>query len=176
MNPKLVYIVVLIGAVQRTTTAWPDMCHPSPYSNQHRDFAIARPAADSDPDVRNAILRYVAPRLVRRGHDGLHISGQALAAIIFCTIIVLCALLGALMQLPALCSCLRDRFPRSGGSTSSAGSIPDSSSSSMPGFFDVEMGDQPVSLANGASPPPPYTRAPSYESSGSIGGQGDRTS
>ena len=46
----------------------------------------------------------------------------------------------------------------------------------MPGFFDVEMGDQPVSLANGASPPPPYTRAPSYESSGSIGRQGDRES
>jgi len=162
-------------AIQRTTTARPDTghpSHPSPYSDEHRHFAIARPAADSESDVRDAVLRYVAPRLVRRGHDGPRISGQALAAIILCATIVLCALLGGLMQLPALCSCLRGRLLRSDPSTSSAGSIPSSSS----GFFDVEMGDQPVSLANGASPPPPYTRAPSYESSGSTAGRGDRTS
>jgi len=168
-------------AIQRTTTARPDTNHPPPYSNEHRHFAIARAAADSDSDVRDAILRYVAPRLVRRGPDGPGpgISGQALAAIILCATIVLCALLGGLMQIPAVCpSCLRDRLLRSGGSTSSAGSFPSSSSGSMPGFLDIEMGDQSVSLANGASPPPPppYTRAPSYESSGSTGGRGDRTS
>lgn len=164
--------------LERTTTARPDTGHPSPYSNEFRHFAIARVAADSDSDIRDAILRYVAPRLVRRVHDGpgLRISGQALAAIILCAAIVFCALLGGLMQLPALCHRLRDRLLRSGGSTSSTGSIPSSSSGSMPGFLDVEMGDQPVSLANGASPPPPYTRAPSYESSGSTGGRGDRIS
>lgn len=166
-------------AIQRTTTALPDTGHPSPYSNEYRHFAIARAVADSESGVRNAILRYVAPWLVRRSHDGQdpRISSQALAAIIICATIVFCALVGALMQIPVLCpSCLRDRILRSGGSTSSAGSIPSSSSGSMPGFLDVEMGDQPGSLANGASPPPPYTRAPSYESSRSSLGRGDRTS
>jgi hypothetical protein len=166
-------------AIQRTTAARPDAGHPSPYLNDHskRHFSILPPA--NAAATRDVILRNTPHwQLVRRhSHDGPRISGQVIVVIVLCAIIALCALVGCcLLRLPAMCPCLYGRFLRSGASTSSVRDTP--RSSSMPGFFDVEMmGDQPMSLASGPSPPPPYSRAPSYETSESTtGGRRDCTS
>lgn len=118
--------------------------------------------------------------VVRAGGDnhGSRISGQALTAIILCATIVFCVLVGSLLQLPAAIISLRNRYSRSRRTGTG------SPSTSNNNIFDVEMGDQidqdPRSLACDArSPPPPYSRAPSYESSGgntSTGGRVECTS
>ena len=130
------------------------------------------------------VLRYVSPLLhrqaaVARATSDSHnsrISSQALTAIILCASIVCCVLVGCVLQLPAAYISLRNRYFRSRRTgTPTSGS----SSSSMPGLSDVEMGDQDTAGSLDCSPPPPYSRAPSYESSGdrdnntSIGGRGE---
>lgn len=81
------------------------------------------------------------------------------------------------MQLPAALIFLRNRISRSRRAAAAA------TTGSRSGLFDVEMGDQedpPVPLAwNAPSPPPPYSRAPSYESSREnsvAGGRDERIS
>ncbi|KAF8483834.1 hypothetical protein DFH94DRAFT_690293 [Russula ochroleuca] len=173
------------------TTARSD-ASAAPYSSNERGDPRA-PTGSADnaralDAVSALVLRYTSP-LVRRaavvgGGDshGSRISGQALTAIILCATIVFCVLVGSLLQLPAAIISLRNRYSRS----SRTGTPVPSTSNSMPGLFDVEMGDQidqdqdPRSLAcNARSPPPPYSRAPSYESSRgntSTGGRGECTS
>jgi hypothetical protein len=114
----------------------------------------------------------------RRAHES-HISGQALTAIILIATITFCVLVGCLMQLPAALIFLRNRISRSRRAAAAAAATTGSRSS----LFDVEMGDQedpPVPLACDApSPPPPYSRAPSYESSREnsvAGGRDERIS
>ena len=76
------------------------------------------------------------------------------------------------MQLPAALISLRNRISRSRRAAAAT-------TSSRSSLFDVEMGgdqeDPPVPLACDApSPPPPYSRAPSYESSMENTGTGGR--
>lgn len=113
--------------------------------------------------------------VVRSRHDS-RLSGQALTAIILLATIGFCVLVACLLQLPAALITLRNRYYRSRRTASNPGSGNDN-------IFDVEMGDQeedPVPLSCDArSPPPPYSRAPSYESSGEntgTGGRGEQTS
>ncbi len=101
---------------------------------------------------------------VARADDkhGSRISGQALTAIILCAAIVFCVLVGCILQLPAIFISLRNHYFRSGRTATST----PSSSNSVPGSeFDMEMGDQDLAGSLDFSPPPPYSRAPSYESS-----------
>ncbi|KAH9956293.1 hypothetical protein BC827DRAFT_1271064 [Russula dissimulans] len=124
----------------------------------------------------------------RNYHGRPRLSGQALAAIVLGGTIVFCALLGCLLQLPIGCSSLRTRRSRSGSTESpGAGGTLSSSGShggaSMPGLFDSDLemmmgGDQrrATRMSRLVSPPPPYSRAPSYESSENSGGRGGPTS
>jgi hypothetical protein len=142
----------------------------------------ARPGADfsahmtehrQSPTSSSITIRTFA--LARRADAGGHavgrhsISGQALAAIVLCGTVVLCALLGFLLQLPASCLCFFSLCHRS-RSPDAAGTPP------PPTRQDLELSGvingQPVHLTRGLSPPPPYSRAPSYESSRSTGGRG----
>jgi hypothetical protein len=138
--------------------------------------------ASRAPDaVSVLVLRYASPlvrraAVVRSRHDS-RLSGQALTAIILIATLGFCVLVGCLLQLPAALITLRNRFYRSRRTASNPGSSDN--------IFDVEMGDQeenPGSFSCDASvpsPPPPYSRAPSYESSGEntgTGGRGERTS
>jgi hypothetical protein len=157
--------------IQRTTTARPEAGHPSPYLNTNEQSERHSPIVTyANAAAGDTIFRCTPQLLVhRRGHDGPRISGQAIAVIVLCAVILLCALVGCcLLRLPAMCPCLCGRFFPSDASPSSARSTPRSGNN----LFDVEMmGDQPVSLTGGPSPPPPYTRAPSYETSGSTTGE-----
>ncbi|KAN0125573.1 hypothetical protein V8E52_000780 [Russula decolorans] len=170
------------------TTARPD-AFPYP-SNKHGDSSPqtltvsvnnARAALEA---VSVLVLRYISPLVRRRAvvaraassdSHSPRISNQALTAIILCSAIVFCVLVGCILQLPAAYISLRNRYFRSGRT----GTPTPSSSNSMPNFFDVEMGDQDAGGSLDCSPPPPYSRAPSYESSRdrdnntSTGGQGE---
>jgi hypothetical protein len=158
----------------------PKGCIADPGQTKRR--ITARPGADfsahvtehQHPPTSPITLRTFA--LARRaGVGGDHavdqhnISGQALAAIVLCGTVVLCALLGFLLQLPASCLCFFSLCNRS-RSPDAAGTPP------PPTRQDLELPGvihgQPVHLARGLSPPPPYSRAPSYESSRSTGGRG----
>jgi hypothetical protein len=148
-----------------------------PYpSNEHGDSC--RKTLTVSESVNNAraaleavsvlVLKYVPPLVhrrraaVARAAGDSHkprISSEALTAIIICAAIVFCVLVGCALQLPAAYISLRNRYFRSAGRT---GTPTPSSSNSMP---DVEMGDQDAGGSSYCSPPPPYSRAPSYESS-----------
>jgi hypothetical protein len=168
------------------TTAQSDT-DASPYScNEYGDPRTSTVSANNAralDAVSILVLRYASPLVRRaavvRGGDnhGSRLSGQALTAIILSAAIVFCVLVGCLLQLPAALISLRNRYFRSERTPTPT----PSSSNSMPGLFDVELGDQlPESLACDApSPPPPYSRAPSYESSRDdtgTGGRDERTS
>src|SRR5258707_683922 len=120
------------------------------------------------------VLRHISPLVHRSAlasrastssdNQGPRISGQALTVIILCSTIASCVLVGCLLQLPTVLISLRNRYFRS-GRTATPTPTP-SSSNNMPGLFDVEMSDQDLAESLNCSPPPPYSRAPSYESSG----------
>jgi hypothetical protein len=126
---------------------------------------------------RRAAVRVRVARAARDGQDP-RISSQALTAIILCSAIAFCVLVGCVLQLPAAYISLRNRYFRSRRPrTSTLGSGNN--------IFDVEMGDQDAEAeaeaegSLGCSPPPPYSRAPSYEScrdrdnNASTGGRGE---
>lgn len=150
------------------------------HGDPHTPTVSANHARSLDA-VSVLILRYASP-LVRRaavvrasGSHGSRLSSQALTAIILCAAIVFCVLVGCLLQLPAALISLRNRYFRSGRTATT----PTPSNSN--GLVDVEMGDQlPGPLdCDAPSPPPPYSRAPSYESSrdnAGTGGRGERAS
>ena len=158
----------------------------SPYasSSNERGDTRTHTASRALDAVSVLVLRYASP-LVRRAaavrsrHDS-RLSGQALTAIILLATIGFCVLVGCLLQLPVVLITLRNRYYRSRRAASDPGS-------GNGNIFDVEMGDQeedpgldpgPLSC-DARSPPPPYSRAPSYESSGEntgTGGRGERTS
>lgn len=161
-------------AGERTTTARPDDADflSSPYLTE--DGCSTLPVVLRDAVIRRR--RDFVFALVRRRNlasASRHISGQALAAIVLGSTVVLCALLGCcLMRLPASCSSLRGCLGSSSSSSSGVGTS-DAARDTPTGLerFDAELGIRPVRLARGLSPPPPYSRAPSYESSGSTGGR-----
>ncbi|KAF8504805.1 hypothetical protein F5888DRAFT_1658734 [Russula emetica] len=170
-------ITVTTTSEAQTTaqSARPDALFPYP-SNEHGDYSCPQAFTVSVKNARAAleavsvlVLRYISPVVHRRAAvaraattSGSHnppISNQALTAIILCSAIVFCVLVGCLLQLPAAYISLRNRYFRSGR----AGTPTPSSSNSMPGLFDVEMGGGSLNC----SPPPPYSRAPSYDSESS---------
>ena len=148
-------------------------------SSNERGDTRTHTASRAFDAVSVLILRCASPlvrraAVVRSRHDS-RLSGQALTAIILIATIGFCVLLGCVLQLPAALITLRNRFNRSRRTASNPGSSNN--------IFDVEMGDQEENLGplawDGRSPPPPYSRAPSYESSGEntgTGGREERTS
>lgn len=160
------------------------------HSNEHGDSCPqtltvsvnnARAALET---ISVLVLRSISPLVRRRAavtraasSDSRNppISSQTLTAIILCAAIVFCVLVGCILQLPAAYISLRNRFFRS----RRTGTPTPSSSNSMPGLYDIEMGDQDMGRSLDCSPPPPYSRAPSYESSRdrdnntSTGGRGE---
>ncbi|KAI0282782.1 hypothetical protein BGY98DRAFT_59171 [Russula aff. rugulosa BPL654] len=178
-------VTATFDAQTTTQSIRPDACpYPHP-SNGHGDscpptFTVSvnntRTALEA---VSVLVLRCISP-LVRRRRAAVaravsdnHISSQALTAIILCSAIGFCVLVGCLLQLPAAYITLRNRYFRSRRT-----GTPIPSSNSVPGLFDVEMGDLDTGSLD-CSPPPPYSRAPSYEScrdrdnNTSTGGRGE---
>jgi hypothetical protein len=161
------------------TTARPARPDTFPYaSNEHGDSCpqtlTARVSVNNARAALEAVsvlvLRYISPLVRRRAaavaraasnSHNPRISSEALTAIIISSAIVFCVLVGCLLQLPAVYISLRNRYFRS---RRSGTPTPSSSSNRMPGLFDLEMGDQDAGALD-CSPPPPYSRAPSYESS-----------
>jgi hypothetical protein len=136
--------------VRRTTTALPNEV-PSPQLKAHYH--------SSRPPHRDAASTSHTTTLVHRRHSS-RISTQALAAIVLCSTVVFCAFIGCLLQLPAALFHWRRRV-RSCTPTGTQ------STSNTEGFPDAEMGGQPIPMTGNLSPPPPYSRAPSYETTGS---------
>jgi len=187
---------LLIGPcvqTKREITALPDADSPSPspylsgeqHDNRHGHNATR---GHTDEDVMliytSALVRRAT---IARSHGRLRLSGQAVAAIALGATVVFCALLGCLLQLPIACSSLRTRLSRSGSTEPPDGSTLSTTSSaggraSVPDLFDDDvemmMGDQrrATRMSRLVSPPPPYSRAPSYESSENLDGRGGSTS
>ena len=123
----------------------------------------------SPPPHQNAASTSHATSLVQRRQSS-RLSTQALAAIVICSTIVFCAFIGCLLQLPAAFYSWRRRRVRSYTPADTQNITPNTAE--LP---DVEVGDQPIPMARYLSPPPPYTRAPSYESESTGGSSGRRS-
>ncbi|KAN0127380.1 hypothetical protein V8E53_014812 [Lactarius tabidus] len=124
----------------------------------------------SPPPHRGKASTNHATTLVPRRQSG-RISTQALAAIVLCSTVVFCAFIGCLLQLPAAFYSWRRRA-RLGTPT---GTQQSSTNSNTAEFPDAEVGDQPIPMGRYLSPPPPYTRAPSYESENTEGSSARRS-
>jgi hypothetical protein len=147
--------------VRRTTTALTDDV-PAPQL-MARDHS-------SPPHHDKASTGHDTTTLMPRRQSG-RISTQALAAIVLCSTVVFCALVGCLLQLPAMFYSWRRRA-RLGTRTGTQQSTTTSNTAELP---DAEVGDQPIPMGRYLSPPPPYTRAPSYESENTEGSSGRRS-
>ena len=142
---------------ERTTTARTDEVPAAPQ-------LIARDRSSH----RNAVSTSShATTLVHHRRQSSPLSTQALAAIVICSSVVFCALVGCLLQLPGAFYSWRRRV-RSYTPTGTQSTTPNTAE--LP---DAEVGDQPmIPMARYLSPPPPYTRTPPYESErdGGLGG------
>lgn len=150
--------------MRRTTTARTDEV-PAPQ-------LMARDHSSSPPPHRDTTsTSHTSTTLVPRRQSG-RISTQALAAIVLCSTVVLCAFIGCLLQLPALFYSWRRRHARSCTGTGTQQGTTDNTAE-LP---DAEVGDQPpIPMGRYLSPPPPYTRSPSYESEDTEGSSGRRS-
>ncbi|KAI9441702.1 hypothetical protein H4582DRAFT_1405627 [Lactarius indigo] len=137
-------------AVRRTTTALPDrVLAPQLIERDHSALAPHRDASTGHPTTLD----------VHRRHSS-RISTQAIVGIAICSTVVFCAFVGCLLQLTAALSSWRRR------ARSCTPTDTQSTTTSPVEFPDAEMGEQPIPMGRHLSPPPPYSRAPSYESSG----------
>ncbi|KAH8994500.1 hypothetical protein EDB92DRAFT_285148 [Lactarius akahatsu] len=146
-------------AVRRITTALPDRVLAPQLIE--RDHSVLSPH-------RDASTGHATTLIVHRRHSS-HISTQAIAAIAICSTVVFCAFVGCLLQLTAAFSSWRRRA-RSCTPTDTQSTTTNTAESP-----DAEMGEQPIPMARHLSPPPPYSRAPSYESSGGSSNTGRRS-
>ncbi|KAI0302409.1 hypothetical protein B0F90DRAFT_214982 [Multifurca ochricompacta] len=94
------FVLALSPFVSITTAQSDELTHPHPTE----EGCLVPPTCD-------AVIRYTLT-LVRRAR-GRHISSQALTAIVLCSTVVFCALVGCILQLPSAFFSLRNRF-RSG--------------------------------------------------------------
>ncbi|KAI0251197.1 hypothetical protein BJV78DRAFT_1282702 [Lactifluus subvellereus] len=178
---SFMHLVLASSLFVLTTTARPDGAdffsphwHPTAAEDAYPALPIPVPVRDAVVVRRGRAFALVVRR---RSLAGRHVSAQALAAIVLCSLVAFCALLGCLRRLPASCSALRScccYFGSSSSSSSSSSSIGTSGDAARDTpttleRFDAELGIRPVPLARGLSPPPPYSRAPSYESPGRTG-------
>lgn len=141
---------------------------PVPQLIMARDHSSSAP-----PYCDTASTSHATTTLVPRRQSG-RISTQALAAIVLCSTVVFCAFIGCLLQLPAVFYSWRRRHARSCMRTGTQESA--TANTAVAVLPDAEVGDQPpMPMGRYLSPPPPYTRAPSYQSEDTERSSGRRS-